>query len=282
MRLAVFYFAAGLFLLSVAPAMAQSGRDRALARSLFTEGVELAQQGRHGDAAERFRRAYTLVDAPTVAHNLAMSLSHLGKLVEASELLRVVLRHGDADEGLRELARDTLREVEPRIARLTVQVEGEFGEAQIRLDSEPLVAAALGVPVPVDPGTHQVTAVRGGETVATESVTLGEGQSQSVSIHLPTVEAPAPQDSTQATPSQEPRPIEESSGGLDQTLLSEQSGADQSDAEDEGGGLLSQWWFWTALVAVAAGASVAVIATSGGGVEEPISGTTNPGVLTWR
>jgi len=265
-------FAFVVLALAVVPAQAraqaQEERDRALARSLFTEGVELAQQERHAEAADRFRRARALVDAPAVTHNLATSLGLLGRVVEACELLRSVTRHADADAGLRRRAQQALEALEPLIARLTIRVQGNPEGAEMRLDGQGLQDAALGVPVPVDPGNHVVVAIRDGEEVASESVVAEDGGTHELVIVVP---APVVQDLA----------VQRDTIG-DRTSQTDPLAPGVGRDEEEGGGVLSQWWFWTAVVAVAAGATVAVVAATGGGVEDPISGTTNPGVLTWR
>jgi hypothetical protein len=242
------------------PCAAQDGDDARTeeARQLFTEGLQLAEEERYEEAAAKFRRAYVLRPAPPIAFNFGNALIESGRLVEGIEMMRQVMRDSDAPEDLREGAEEIVADAEPRLGRLVVQVTGDREDAIIAIKGSPLDATLFGVPVSADPGINEVTATRGREVVARTEVEVPEGGRAEVSLDVP---APEPEEPTEpvivAPPPEEP--------------------------VDEGGGVLTQWWFWTGVgVVVVAAVLIGIFAASSGGVEEPIVGTTQPGVLTWE
>jgi len=239
--------AAALFVghLSAGTASAQGdAQNTALARALFEEGVSLADQTRWEQAVDRFQRALALRDAPAIRFNLGHSLSRLGRLVEASEMLRTVEGHPDSDDAVRVHARAVREDVEGRLAHLTIRLGGETAGVLVVLDDRELPEAALGVPVPVDPGEHRVVATRDGRVVARERASLGEAESHVTVLRLD--EGPIPGDA-----------------GSDPRF--------EGDGEAEGS-VFGSWWFWTTVGAVAVGAVVLGLVLAGSGGRDPAAG----------
>jgi hypothetical protein len=144
----------------------------AAARDFGRAGVALYQQGKFADALDRFQRAEKLVGPlPTTLLWQARCLAKLGRLIEASERYRTVMRTTlapDAPEQHVAAVNDARAEGAPLIASLpkvTITVEGpDFDpklEARAELDGKPISAATLGVPVPVDPGPHRIVVTQG-------------------------------------------------------------------------------------------------------------------------
>lgn len=255
--------------LLLAPASAvaqQSGQERsALARSLFEEGVELGREGRWEEAADRYWRVLELVTTPQVQYNLAHALSQLGRVVEPSELCRQILRDPNAPPAARADAERLLAELEPRIGRLTIQLEGSPEGAEVRIDDELVLSSAIGVAAPIDPGTHQVTAVRGGETLVSREVEVPEGGQAEVTLDVPPPPVPDPAEAAAAA--------EPGSGAAS----GERTAPGATPAEGGGG-----WWIWAAVggVAVAAGVIAAVLLLGGG--DEPLDGNLMPGRIEFE
>jgi tetratricopeptide (TPR) repeat protein len=191
MRRAIAIAAATAALVAVlgagAHASAQDDPERsALARSLFQEGVELARAERFEEAADRFRRAYEIRPAPAIAFNLASALTRLGRLVESTELLQQALRAPDLQPDLRSAVELQLREITPRVGRLTV---------------------------PIDPGAHVVLALRDGDEVAREDVAVAEGAPVEVTLAIPErTEVPAEALRVSADPEPRDAPPQDDSG----------------------------------------------------------------------
>jgi hypothetical protein len=176
----------------VPPVLAQSDTTRAAAaRSLFTDGVAHAQRAEYAAAADRFQRAYELMPTPSIAFNLASALVPLGRLVEASELLARVLRDDSIPQQLRDSAAQQRDRIEPRIARLELRLVGVATDVRVELDGIEHPSATIGVAVPIDPGEHEVRALRGAREVARARVQLDDGERRALTLEL-TPDAPPP------------------------------------------------------------------------------------------
>ncbi len=195
----------------------------ASARAMFEEGLQLADDGKWPDAADRFRRALALRDSQVIRYNLATSLLHQGQLVAASELFLKVLRDPVLDAATREETQATLDTLAARIAKLTIEVEGDRMGTEITMDQQVIEEVQLGVSLPVDPGVHVVRARRAGQELDVQEITLAEGALETVTLRLkstsivatpaqaavsvsPVLVAPAPVFSPQELPRQDRDP----------------------------------------------------------------------------
>lgn len=247
--------AASLSMLALAhTARAQTDEELDAARATFAEGVELTQAERWSEAVERFRAVLAVRSTPQVQFNLGLALSHTDRLAEAARHLGDAIADPELDRRTRRHAERILRDLEPRLARLTVRLTGDEAGIEMTLDGEPLGLERIGQPIPVDPGTRRVVASRGGAVISSESVTLAEGAEEEVTLELAM------------------RPIE-----LDAELA--------RPVEDEpagGGDVTSEAWFWAVIggaVLLVAGAIVIGIVVAEDGNVSPFSGNLTPGFL---
>ncbi len=242
-----------VFALSLAAqsARAQSAEEQALARELFEEGVQLAQERRWDEAVDAFSRSYALAERAPTLFNLASTLMRAGRLVEARERYRR-FAHGTDDEALREEAERAVAEIEPRLGRIRLTMSALSPVDVVRLDAEPLNHAALGAPIPADPGIHTIRITRGETELAVRRVDVGEGQTREIAISLP----PPVQDEGPPLTSEEEEEIE----------------------EDDSSGIASSPWFWIALgvVVVAGGVTAAVLLVNESQRLPLYEGTTDP------
>lgn len=248
----------GCATLASPPRAAAQNDDReraASARALFVEGVELTDQNRWAQAADRFRRALALRSSPVIAYNLASALEHLGQLVEASELLRGIASDPAVDRDLRRSAETTLAEIGPRIARVMVHAPGRGPDDHISLDDKPLLDAQIDVAVPADPGVHVVKAERNGQQLDRQTLELAEGYTLEVTLDIP--RAP------------EPREV----AALAQPTSTNIPDATRADREEEPS-LLSNWYVWAGAGALVVGAVVTTVllTSSSGGTRAPTPG----------
>ncbi len=199
----------GLGLLgSPSPAAAQTDEQRAGARALATEGAQAFNEGRFKDAVDLFGKAESLVHAPP--HLLFMARAHtrLGQFVKAREAYMKIIKEQlppNAPQAFRDAqatAEEERKQVEPRIGRLTIKVEG--GEAakdlNVAIDGQPVPTVLLGVPQPADPGNHTITATATGFKAAPVSVSLKDAGQAAATIRLEVDQsAPPPVAATPAT-----------------------------------------------------------------------------------
>jgi tetratricopeptide (TPR) repeat protein len=65
--------------------------ERAMARALFAEAMELQQMGRHAEALESLKRAEAIGTAPTLRLHVGRCLAALGRMDEAIEAYRSIV-----------------------------------------------------------------------------------------------------------------------------------------------------------------------------------------------
>jgi hypothetical protein len=167
------------------------------ARDLALRAAQAYEAGDHATAQDLFHRAYALVPAPTLSLREARALEKLGRLVEAVEAYvrttRTRVNPNDPEvfqQSVRE-AQDELAQLRPRVPRLKIAVEGaDTSQLTVTVDGKPLRRELVGVEAPIDPGTHAIEATTANGAGASQSVTLKEGESQSVVLRLEAGQAP--------------------------------------------------------------------------------------------
>ncbi len=182
----------GIGLLAPREATAQTDEQRAAARALATDGAKAFNEGRWQEAVDMFTRAESLVHAPPHLLFLARSQEKLGRLVRAREAYLKITKEtlsAAAPQAFRDAqasAEQELRALEPRIASLTVSVEGAEGASDltVMIDGQPMPAALLGVPRPIDPGDHKLEAVAAGYRGQPAQVKLLDGERKAVALTL--------------------------------------------------------------------------------------------------
>lgn len=214
----------------VSPAVAQSDEQRAGARTLATEGAQAFNEGRYKDAVDLFGKAESLVHAPP--HLLFMARAHakLGQYVKAREAYLKIVKEPlapNAPQAFRDAqaaAEEERKQVEPHIGRLKVTVEGAEGakDLAVAVNGQPFPVVMLGVPQPMDPGEHTVTATATGFKGAPTSVSLKDAGSAAVVVRMEVDRSVPPPEAT-------PAPVEA------RGVLSVPSGAPPSDSSGGSG-----------------------------------------------
>jgi hypothetical protein len=178
-------------LLFATAAGAQSAADKATARQLATQGVELYGQGKFAEALDKMQRAERLYDAPVHLIYIARAQVKLGKLVEGAETYRRLARTqlgSGAPEVFQQAVADAKTELaalEPKIPALRIEVEpADAEDLKLAIDGNSLSAAVVGVDRPTNPGSHKVTASAPGYAETEEGVTLGEGDKKVIKLVL--------------------------------------------------------------------------------------------------
>ncbi len=187
-------------------ASAQTDEERAGARAAATEGMTALREHRWSDAVDLFSRAQHLINAPTHLLYLSQAQEQLGLLVQAHENLEKAARTPltpTAPLAFREAqqtAEAELGALEARLPYVTVNVVGG-GAVQVTVteDGRRISDELVGVPRPVDPGTHTFVATATGLS-GTATVEVKEKDHDTVVIKLAPFVAstPAPQPATAA------------------------------------------------------------------------------------
>lgn len=225
--------ALGTALLGAAgPAAAQTDEQRSGARTLATEGAQAFNEGRFKDAVDLFAKAESLVHAPP--HLLFMARAHtkLGQYVKAREAYLKIVKEPlapNAPQAFRDAqaaAEEERKQVEPHIGRLNITVEGAEGakDLAVAVDGQPFPVVLLGVPQPMDPGEHTVTATATGFKGAPATVSLKDAGSAALVLKLESDGSLPPPGATTA-----PAPTT--------SILSAPTGAPPGDSAGGGNGL---------------------------------------------
>jgi hypothetical protein len=178
--------------LALAPGWARadgSDADRATARVLAEEGRAALARTDYRTAEDRFARADALIHAPTLLLGLARAQAGLGKLVEANESYRRIVREGvrpGSPAVFNKALDDASREadvVAARLAWVTIAVSPS-ASAAVALDGTAIPQAAIGAKRPVNPGVHRIRAMAPGHQARDETFSVGEAEKKELTLVL--------------------------------------------------------------------------------------------------
>ncbi|HYP86500.1 MAG TPA: hypothetical protein VEQ59_00065, partial [Polyangiaceae bacterium] len=163
---------------------------RMAARELAVSGADAFDKHDYATALDRFQRAESLFRAPSIAVMVARCLARVGRVVEAVDKYEETRRmplDPNAPEAFQRAVADANAEVEAvkaRVARLQVRLPADVpAGTEVRLDERHVPAALLGgVEIPVDPGTHHLTAFAHGRAPFSYEVNLSEGMHQAIEV----------------------------------------------------------------------------------------------------
>jgi hypothetical protein len=192
----------GLMLCALAPGAARADdkpRDPAAAEALYHRGRELVAAGNWDEGCAKFDASMELNPAVSTLINIAKCHEHQGKLTQALVDYRRALQLNkdtlgdERKKALEALGNEGIKAVEPRLARVEVQVKSRPEGLRVVRDGVDLPLGTLGETIPLDPGAHTFEAVAPGFTKDERRVTLAEGEHATVELELmpaPIVKAP--------------------------------------------------------------------------------------------
>jgi hypothetical protein len=164
-----------------------------VARRLFGEGKAAEDSGQYRAAAEKFRQAASIKDTPGIRFHLARCEEQQGAFVEALveyDRARELIDGGVKAADVEKLLPAARARVRAKVALLTVKLPEGVREVSVELDGRTLASSVLSLPMPINPGKHQLSAVSAGRTSFTSEVELTAGEVRQLVIELP--EAPPP------------------------------------------------------------------------------------------
>jgi hypothetical protein len=191
--------------------------ELSVARRLFDEGRSAEDAARWREAADKFRRATVIKDTPGLRFHLARCEEEQGAFVEAlveydraRELIEGGMRAADV-ERLLAGARERVR---AKVALLTLRLPADVKNVSVQLDGKALSPSVLGVPMPINPGKHRLSAVAVGRTPSALELTLAAGEVRELPIEMPvatTVPAAPPAAAASAPVARSDTPIDDPS-----------------------------------------------------------------------
>jgi hypothetical protein len=163
---------------------------------LFREGRQLLNDGRFAEACEKFDASLRLKRSPGTLLNVGNCLQTRGELTGALQVFEEALSKAQAEpdaqkaEAWSSAARREIASIEPRLARVIVSPPSAAG-VRVALDGRAL--GRFGEPMPLDPGSHRLSASADGKASFERSLELSEGQTETVELpELTPLAPPAP------------------------------------------------------------------------------------------
>jgi Tetratricopeptide repeat/PEGA domain len=256
-----FSFALALVVTLLAGMRPAAADSKSLARDRLEEGSALYRNGDYQGALRKFEQARGLFPSAKIYFNLGQAYSRLGSRAAAVDAFERFLDEAtDADPARRADAARFVTELEPRVARVQVQVPAG---SEVAVDGRPAGVAPLKRAIPVEPGSHQVTARAPGSAMAAVGrvqVDAGEIAHWQVPVAAEAgAAAPSPPAPVVPTPSPSPPPA------VAPGVPAVAAGVIDTGPET-GTTAARRWWPWAAGAAavVVAGVVATVLITSGG------------------
>jgi hypothetical protein len=148
------------------------------AELLDAQGTSLMQDHRYVEACPKLAESDRLKPGTGVLLRLALCYELSHKTASAWSTFREAARRAQraGDESLADLATRHAETLEPRVAKLIVQLVPETAgaRASIRLDGVLLASPVLGVGVPIDPGQHTIEAEVGSDAPVSRTFTVAD------------------------------------------------------------------------------------------------------------
>jgi len=136
------------------------------AAALFQEAMTLMEQGKFEQACPKLEECLRIAGGLGVRFNLADCHSHIGRTASAWRgFQEVAAMAGAAGQTERaDVARQRAAAIEPLLSKVVLLIDrnAQPSGLSVLLDNAPIAPAVWGIPVPVDPGAHQIEAAAPG------------------------------------------------------------------------------------------------------------------------
>jgi hypothetical protein len=177
-------------LLLPARASGQTVEDQATARALFDEGRALMAGEKYDEACPKLEAASKLYAGSGVLLNLGDCYEHIGRTASAwtefAEAASAAERARRADDKAEADRRHAA--LEPKLAKLAIQVAAPAPGLIVYRDGTPLSPGAWNTPAPVDPGRHAVRVQAPGRADWSSTVTVTDA-GKTVTVQVPELQA---------------------------------------------------------------------------------------------
>lgn len=172
-------------------ASAQDAGQVTRAEALFDEAKRLMDAGKNDEACAKLLESERLAKGVGVALYLGECYQRVGRPASAWAQFRLAQSLAAARNDKREpIARGRADALEPMLPTLQIVVDVPAGVSLTR-DAEPIGQPEWGVAVPVDPGTHVISASAPGKRGWTTRVEVAAGHGAQV-VHVPALADAAP------------------------------------------------------------------------------------------
>ncbi|HET7502037.1 MAG TPA: hypothetical protein VFK02_13565 [Kofleriaceae bacterium] len=171
---------------------AQTAADKAAADTLFNEGKKQMAAGDTAGACDKFEASLARVTQLGTQIALASCFEKLGKTASAWGQFRAAASAAaKAHDKRQRFAEEHATALEPRLSKLVIKLEpgDRVDGLEVKRDDQPVAAAELGTPMPVDPGEHLVAASAPGWVAWSTKVSVAATPGV-VEVTVPALEKP--------------------------------------------------------------------------------------------
>ena len=186
-------FALALHALIASWSITSTAQPAVVAATLFQQAVSKMAAGQFSDACPLLEESYRLAAKPGTLFTLANCRDREGKVATASvrynEYLRTYANMTEEEKpkhaGRVGVAESRVREIDPALPTLNVVWRGELpANLKILVDSVELAAQTLNVPLPFDPGSHEIVVQQPGVPEIKRIVTLEIGHATTFDLDV--------------------------------------------------------------------------------------------------
>jgi hypothetical protein len=168
-------------------------RDPTAADALFRAGRDALGRGDARTACPVFGESYRLDPAVGTLLNLAECEALIGRLADATEHYRRVLESLDESDERVTLVRSRLSELSPRVPTLVLlRGPGLPSATKVVRDGVSLTPASFGVPLPANPGRHELVVTSPGTVPRHYTVSVAEAESKTLILEVGPPAPPPP------------------------------------------------------------------------------------------
>jgi hypothetical protein len=186
-------FAAVALAAAVTCALPARAGDSAAADALFQQAKTLTEAKKYGEACPKFEASYKLDATLGTLLNLADCEEHVDKTASAwahwGEAAEMAQKTGDKRA---DFAAKRRADLTPKLPMIRLDVKAGKSALTVHRDGVKIDPAAYGVPLPSDPGAHEITVRRGEEVLVTKSVGAKPAETTAVPLDLEAIERAAP------------------------------------------------------------------------------------------
>jgi hypothetical protein len=161
------------------------------AGTAFNAGMTLFDTNKAEEAIAKFRESYAIVASPNSRMMIARSLSKLGRNIEAYREALATLDEANALAATNDKYKatasgvaDDIREIEKKIALVTVKITGEPDEATLSVAGVTIEQSQWAKAIPLNPGNVEVV-LKTADGVSKQTVAAAAGAHISVTLEMP-------------------------------------------------------------------------------------------------
>ncbi len=181
LRSSTFAFFVAVTITATVPALAQT---RAAAEALFQSGREAAEKKDWITACDRFEESNRIEPAPGTILNIARCREELGQVATSWQRYKEAAEKLPSGDPRARLARSRAARLEPRLPHLTLNLAGAPPGTSVKRNGETVGLGALGIALPVDPGSHEIVVTSPGREANALTLEIAEGEKQELSLEL--------------------------------------------------------------------------------------------------